>query len=96
MKEILVLCTTNFHFTFDGVVDLQADGVAMGSPVGPVLAGIFMVELERALLPTLPEFMLPSKRYVDDPISWINSQATDRITNVLNGFHESIKFTREI
>ena len=35
----------------------QNDGVAMGSPLGPVLSGIFMVELENSLVPTLNESM---------------------------------------
>ena len=43
MKEMLTLCTKNVHFTFNGDIYLQTDGVAMGSPLGPVLAGIFMV-----------------------------------------------------
>ena len=51
MREILLLCTKNVHFTFRDVVYLQTDGVAMGSPLGPVLAGIFMVNLERSLVP---------------------------------------------
>ena len=29
----------------------------MGSPLGPVITGIFMVELERTILPTLKEHM---------------------------------------
>ena len=32
---------------------VQNDGVAMGSPLGPFLANIFMVELERSVIPTL-------------------------------------------
>ena len=53
MKEMLPLCTKNVHFTFNGDIYLQTDGVAMGSPLGPVLAGIFMVQLERSLVPVL-------------------------------------------
>ena len=46
----------------------------MDSPLGPVLANIFMdVELEREVLPTLEDHMLPWKRYVDDTISWIKN-----------------------
>ena len=43
----------------------------MGSPLGPVLAGIFMVHLERTLSPTLNKHMNPWKRYVDDTVSII-------------------------
>ena len=40
-------CTKNVHFTFRDVLYLQTDGVAMGSLLGPILAGIFMVDLEK-------------------------------------------------
>ena len=42
---------------------LVFDGVAMGSPLRPVIAGIFVVELERTLLPKLTEHMTPWKQY---------------------------------
>ena len=35
MKETLKLCTENVHFTFESRIDVQTDGVAMGSPLGP-------------------------------------------------------------
>ena len=47
MKELLSLRTRSVHFTLDGNIYVQNDGVAMGSPLGLVLANIFMVELER-------------------------------------------------
>ena len=43
MKEMLILCTKNVHFTFNEEVYKQKDGVAMGSPLGLVFADIFMV-----------------------------------------------------
>ena len=49
MKELIKLCTKDVHFNFNGTTYVQKDGVVMGSPSAPVLAGIFMVELERAL-----------------------------------------------
>ena len=53
MRDLLLLCTKNVHFTFEGKIYIQIDGVAMGSPVAPVLADIFLVELEKNVVPTL-------------------------------------------
>ena len=53
MRDLLLLCSKNVHFSYNGDIYTQTDGVAMGSPLGPVLAGIFMAELERTILPTL-------------------------------------------
>ena len=38
----------------------------MGSPLGPVLAVIFMVHLEHVLIRKLTDHMNPWKRHVDD------------------------------
>ena len=59
MKELLLLCTKNAHFTFNNEIYQPYDGVAMGSPLGPKIAGIFMVELEKSLIPNLMEHMSP-------------------------------------
>ena len=55
MEEMLTLCTKNVHFTFNGDIYLQTDRVAMGSSLGPVLARILMVHLERSLVPVLKD-----------------------------------------
>ena len=49
MKQLLMLCTKNVHFTFDSTVYQQNDVVAMESPLRPVLSGIFMAELQNSL-----------------------------------------------
>lgn len=72
MKQLLELCTKNVHFSFEDKIYKQKDGVAMGSPLGPVLANIFMVQLERNVIPKLTHCMLPWKRFVDDTIAWIS------------------------
>ena len=57
MRKLILLCTKNFtfyvHFTFNGETFSQIDNVALGLPLAPVLAGIFMVELERNLIPII-------------------------------------------
>ena len=57
IKELLNLCIKSVHFTFDGNIYVQNDGVAMGWPLRPVLANIFIVELERSVIPTLMDKM---------------------------------------
>ena len=57
MKKLLTLCTKNVHFTYNNTVYQQNDEVAMGSPLEPVFCGIFMVELENSLVPTLNKSM---------------------------------------
>ena len=68
----------------------------MGSPPGPVLAGIFMVRLERTLMPELEKFMKPWKRYVDDTITYIKPDFITNVIDILNKFHQNIKFTYEV
>ena len=51
----------------------QVDGVAVGSPLAPILANIFMVERERNLIPILKDNLSCWKRHVDDTIVFIKN-----------------------
>ena len=64
MRELLYICTKNVHFTFSNTICNQNDGVAMGSPLGPV-ANVFIVELETALIPNLSSKLSSWRRFVD-------------------------------
>ena len=96
MRDLLLLCTKNVHFTFEGKIYIQIDGVAMGSPLAPVLADIFMVELERIVVPTLATHLRFWRRYVDDTICFVKTGSIEYILSVINNFHEKIQFTYEI
>ena len=50
MKNLLILCTRNVHFTVNNEIYMRNDEVAIGSPLGLILAGISMVELENTLV----------------------------------------------
>ena len=41
----------------------------MGSPLGPVVAGICMTKLEQSLLPQMDEYTTPWMHYVDDTVA---------------------------
>ena len=71
----------------------QCDGVALGFPFGSVIAVIFMVELERMLLPRLIEYMTPWKWYVNDTIATIKLTSVDHFLTILNTFLKNIQFT---
>ena len=47
LKKLLIICTQESHFQFNGNYYDQIDGVAMGSPLGPLFANIFMDEFEQ-------------------------------------------------
>ena len=57
LKELLLLCTKNVHFSFNGQFYLQKDVSACHS-------WHFMVEFERSLLPMLSSYMTSWKCYV--------------------------------
>ena len=44
MKKMLTLRTENVPYTYNRNIFVQSDGVAMGSPLGPVLADIIIIE----------------------------------------------------
>ena len=87
MRKILLVCTKKLPFRFRDVVYLPRDGVAMGSPLGPLLAEIFMVDLERSLVPLLTAELSFLKRYVDDTITFAKIGRVDNILSMLNNFH---------
>ena len=95
LKELLEMCTKELHFTFDGKIYRQTDGVCMGSPLGPVLANVFMVYLEETIVPQLQTSMPTWRRYVDDTFTLVKKGKKDEVIATLNNFHPNMKFTHE-
>ena len=50
MKKLLTLYIKNLHFSFNNEIYIQTDDAVMDSPLGPVIANIFMIELENTLV----------------------------------------------
>ena len=97
-ENLLVLSVKNCHFIFNGKLYHQIDGVAMGSPLGPLFANIFMSFHEKNLLNNCPSSFKPilSRRYVDDCFLLFSSlDHAPLFLDYLNRQHPNINFTSE-
>ena len=72
------------------------NGVAMGSPLGPALANIFVGYYESKLFNKISKPTVYC-RYVDDTFSLFHKETEfQKFLNYLNSLHPSLKFTNEI
>ena len=97
-KSLLELAVCNSFFIFNSNLYQQIDGVAMGSPLGPTLANIFLCHFESIWLNSSPASIKPSSyhRYVDDTFVLFDSNnKAQEFLEYLNGKHSNIKFTIE-
>ena len=97
--RLLNLSVKNCHFLFDGVLYKQVDGVAMGSPLSPLFANIFLLFHEKFWLADCPSNFKPLfyRRYVDH--CFLIFQSRDHVLpflSYLNSKHSNIQFTHEL
>ena len=90
MRELLNLAAYELFFIFDQIMYRQIDGVAMGFPLGPILANTFLCHFEKQWLSECPPDFLPKvfKKYVDDIF-------VIPCVTYMNTKHPNIKFTSE-
>ena len=94
--ELIELCVNNNVFQFQNSFYRQKFGIAMGSPLSPVLANLYMEYFESELLPSITPQPAIWYRYVDDIIAlWPNEQDFETFFTQVNGLSPSIKFTTE-
>ena len=91
------ICLRSTYFRFKDDFYEQKDGTAMGSPLSPVIANIFMEDFEQTAITTAdlsPKLWL---RYVDDTfVLWQHGEEhLDEFLKHLNGLHHRIQFTME-
>ena len=83
LRYLLEVCTQRSHFQFNGEFYDQIDGVAMGSPLGPLFANVFMSDFERKHMSMLRKLGINIwLRYVDDIFATTNTR--DQAKRVLS------------
>ncbi|XP_072030595.1 uncharacterized protein [Amphiura filiformis] len=95
ITELLSTCLKTTYFVYEGNFYIQSEGAAMGSPVSPIIANLFMEAFEEK---ALSSFSNPPRywgRYVDDTMVIIQKSDLDSFTAHLNSIHDAIKFTIE-
>ena len=60
------ICLKSTYFQFRGEFFEQIEGAAMGSPLSPIIANLFMESLEEKALESSPQKPRILLRYVDD------------------------------
>ena len=95
-KQLLTLSVKSSCFVFNYVYYQQVDGVAIGSPIGPTLANLFLINYESKWLKDCPvQFALKYyRRYVND--IFLLFKAMDHVQKFfryMNSRHPKIKFT---
>ena len=97
-RSLLELATKESLFIFDKDYYSQIDGVAMGSPLGPTLANIFLCHYEEIWLSSCPKQFKPVyyKRYVDDIFCLFkNEKSANQFQKFLNSRHRNMNFSLE-
>ena len=96
LHKLLSLCSKDCVLRFGQKCFVQTDGVAMGSPLGPLLANIFMAKLDDQVISSsiAPKYYT---RYVDDTLCVVQDvEHADRLLGYMNNLSPSIYFSLEL
>ena len=66
IMDLLEFCLRSTYFSYRGKYYEQVEGAAMGSPISPIVANLYMENFELRALNTSPNLPLMWKRFVDD------------------------------
>ena len=93
--ELLAFCLNNTYFVFQDTFYEQTKGAAMGSPISPIIANIFMEAFEQRAITTALHPPRVWKRYVDDTLVVQQQKHQQEFLQHINTVDPSIQFTVE-
>ena len=97
LRKLFVFATKQSHLSFDKVIYDQVDGVAMGSPLAPALANLFLGNFESLWLKDArAKKVLFYRCYVDDIFCLFEKEADYvEFYEFINSEHPNIRFIFE-
>ena len=98
-RKLLQYAVKDALILFNGKYYIQIDGVAMGSPLGPTLANVFLCHWEEIWLEKCPMQFKPVfyRRYIDDTFLLFTSKDhVKKFHNYVNSKHIKMNFTYEL
>ena len=98
LRWLLDISTKESHFVFNKKIYCQVDGIAMGSPLGPLFDDIYVNHLESELRHQLENNgVMYWRRFVDDCFVIIKENTDiNKLLYILNNFDNNIQFTCEM
>ncbi|XP_072041441.1 uncharacterized protein [Amphiura filiformis] len=94
--ELVSICLNTTYFSYQGKFYKQQHGVAMGSPVSPIVVNLCMESFEQQALQSYPG-VKPRLwlRFVDDTFVSIERTELEGFFQHINKLDDNIKFTQE-
>lgn len=94
--KLLTFCLKSGYFSLNKKFYKQLDGIAMGSPLSPIIANIIMEALLDSILGSIDFVILFVKLYVDDLLLCIPKDKISEILSIFNNNLFGLEFTLEI
>ena len=95
ITSLLEFCLKTTYFQFQGTFYEQISRAAMGSPVSPIVANLFMEDFEVKAINTAKNPPKMWKRYVDDTWVILDSTRKEEFFQHINSIDPKIQFTSE-
>ena len=95
ITSLLEFCLKTTHFQFQGRFYEQLQGAAMGSPISPIVANLYMEDFETKAISSAEYPPSCWKRYVDATFVVIEAARKEKFLEHINSMDPHIQFTTE-